>query len=250
MKRILSAFAAVIAMVLLFGTFAQLASAAINTSGFAAQVVALSNAERAKVGKAALQFGNKALNDAAMRRATEIAGKFSHTRPNGKEWDTVFAEFGLEGAIGENIAEGFTAPAAVVAGWMDSPGHRANILDEIYTNENGKTKPVCDYNWIGVAVCEGANGKLYWVQLFFGGSLANDDPATTTTTTTTTSTTTTTTTTSTSTSTTTTTAPTTTTTAPTTTTTTPKLLGTNRDSTPLNWILFILGFGWIWMWFV
>ncbi|MDR2687883.1 MAG: putative Ig domain-containing protein [Oscillospiraceae bacterium] len=168
MKRTLSILAVAVALAMLSGVFALPASAAVNTAGFAAEVVRLVNEERAKGGKGPLNFGNKALNDAAMQRAVEYATTPSllHNRPGGRAWSTVFAEYGLVCyAYGENIAEGFTTPADVVAGWMGSDGHRKNIM--------GETATSALYNWIGVAVCEGAGGRLFWVQLFAGDSLAD-----------------------------------------------------------------------------
>ena len=163
MKRIQSILAAAAALALLSGVFALPASAAVNTAGFAAEVVSLVNAERASEGKSALNFGNKALNDAAMQRAREFAANPSlgHNRPGSKSFSTVFAEYGVSyTACGENLAEGYATPAQVVAGWMGSPGHKKNIMG----GEDSGGQPL-NFNWIGVAVCE-RDGRLYWAQLF------------------------------------------------------------------------------------
>jgi len=169
MKR--SVLAVLVTLTLLCGIFAPLASA-IDTTGFAAEVVRLVNIERAAEGKAALNFGNKKLNDAAMKRAQEYAANpaLGHTRPGNKKFETVFAEFNITWtACGENIAEGYTTPAAVVTGWMESEGHRKNIMGGVA--ENGTP---LNFNWIGVAVCEGSDGKLYWAQLFMTGNPADN----------------------------------------------------------------------------
>lgn len=112
----------------------------------AAQVVEKVNAERAKYGLSALQTDVN-LTAAACVRAQEIAVKFSHTRPDGSSCFTVSKK-----ASGENIAQGFTSAAAVMDGWMNSEGHRANIL-----NSSFKTIGVC---------CAKVNGRYQWVQLF------------------------------------------------------------------------------------
>lgn len=119
---------------------------------FAEQVVELVNAERAKVNLPALTMTTK-LNEAALVRAKETVQSFSHTRPNGSAFSTVLKENGIsfQGA-GENIAWGQRTPEQVVLAWMNSEGHRANILNPKYTS-------------IGVGYY--LNGATpYWAQLF------------------------------------------------------------------------------------
>lgn len=119
---------------------------------FAEQVVELVNAERAKVNLPALTMTTK-LNEAALVRAKETVQSFSHTRPNGSSFSTVLKENGIsfQGA-GENIAWGQRTPEQVVLAWMNSEGHRANILNPKYTS-------------IGVGYY--LNGATpYWAQLF------------------------------------------------------------------------------------
>ena len=172
MKRILSVLAVVTVLAMLSCMFALPASAAVNTDGFAKEVVRLVNIERAKPENGSLpplNFGNKAFNDAAMKRAKETTEVFSHTRPNGGAFYTVFGEYSLSyNTAGENIAEGQTSPAQVVAAWMNSPGHKQNILGGVYTDGT----PL-NFNWIGVAVCE-KDGRLYWVQLFARATYTDD----------------------------------------------------------------------------
>jgi uncharacterized protein YkwD len=89
-------------------------------------------------------------------RAEELIQSFSHTRPDGTSCFTAFDEFGVDyRAAGENIAAGQKTPEDVVNSWMNSSGHRANILSENFTA-------------IGVGVAEDVNGTLYWVQMFIG----------------------------------------------------------------------------------
>lgn len=92
------------------------------------EVLRLTNAQRVAAGLAPLSTFS-ALQQAASRRASELPLLFDHVRPDGRAFFTALFEFGLSYAIvAENIAEGFTSPAEVVDAWMNSPGHRANIL--------------------------------------------------------------------------------------------------------------------------
>jgi uncharacterized protein YkwD len=118
------------------------------------QVLSLHNQARAKAGKAALG-GTDSLGQAAAKRCTEITQKFSHTRPSGKSWYTVFAEFGISyHYAGENIAWGQSSPTAVHNAWMNSSGHKANILNAKFTKA-------------GVGHCTKGTAN-YWVVLFRG----------------------------------------------------------------------------------
>lgn len=117
------------------------------------QVVALVNEERAKAGVAPLERSD-ALSAAAQVRARETVSSFSHTRPDGREFRTVLEENGIDYRnCGENIAMGYETPETVVEAWMNSEGHRANILSG-------------DFASIGIGRCEDDSGQLYWVQLF------------------------------------------------------------------------------------
>lgn len=117
------------------------------------QVVSLVNKEREKVGLTPLSM-EKNITTAAQVRAKEIQTSFSHTRPDGKKFSTVLSENGVsfKGA-GENIAWGQKTPEEVMKGWMNSPGHRANILNK-------------NFRSIGVGYYQNASGKSYWTQLF------------------------------------------------------------------------------------
>ena len=116
------------------------------------QVVALVNIERAKAGLPALTMSED-LNRAAQIRAKEIVQSFSHTRPNGSSFSSVLKENGISyRGAGENIAWGQRTPEAVVNAWMNSAGHRANILNKNYTT-------------IGVGYYLDGTTP-YWAQLF------------------------------------------------------------------------------------
>ena len=110
------------------------------------ELAAQVNAERAKYGLSSLTVSDE-LTRAACVRASEIVRQFSHTRPDGSSCFTVSGA-----AYGENIARGQSSADRVMAAWMSSEGHRANILRESYGS-------------IGVCA-QKVNGVIYWVQLF------------------------------------------------------------------------------------
>lgn len=113
---------------------------------YAYQVLDLVNQERMKTGAAPLKM-DADLMKAAMQRAAEITVSFSHTRPSGLDCYSASGKMS-----GENIAMGYVSPEAVMDGWMNSDGHRANILNSGYTD-------------IGIgAFC--VDGTYYWVQCF------------------------------------------------------------------------------------
>ncbi len=136
-------------VILLFSLLALPAAAADSR---AAEVLTLVNAERAKQGLPALAGNNQALNNAAQKRAQEIVTKFDHERPNGDKFSTVLDEYGVSWTgCGENIAYGYSTAADVMQAWMESSGHRKNIL--------------AAFTEIGIGVFE-KDGVCYWTQLF------------------------------------------------------------------------------------
>ena len=127
-------------------------SAGIQNSSAASEVVRLTNSARSQNGYAAL-VEDGALSEAAAVRAREIARSFSHTRPSGASFSSALSESGVSYLrAGENIASGQKSASEVVNAWMNSPGHRANILNSSYSR-------------IGSASVN-IDGTLYWVQLF------------------------------------------------------------------------------------
>lgn len=113
----------------------------------AVATLALVNAHRANAGLPALTW-NDALTQAALVRAMECAQLFSHTRPNGSAWWTVNSTI----MYGENLSFNYFNSASVVAAWMASPTHRANILGPFKT--------------MGVAGYQAPNGNVYFAQEF------------------------------------------------------------------------------------
>ncbi len=118
------------------------------------QVVALVNKERAANGLRPLTLSSK-LSDVARAKSEDMRKNnyFAHQSPTyGSPFDMMKA-FGISyRTAGENIAKGYRTPEAVVEGWMNSPGHRANILNASFTT-------------IGVGYVADGN---YWTQMFIG----------------------------------------------------------------------------------
>ncbi|MFD3522615.1 CAP domain-containing protein [Streptomyces sp. NPDC058653] len=120
----------------------------------ASDVVALTNAERGAAGLRPLAPDPR-LTSAAQAHSDDMVarGFYSHTSPDGRQpWDRAAAAGCTHRGIGENIACGQRSAAEVVRGWMDSPGHRANIL-----------KP--DFTHIGIGFRGGGEKGTYWTQL-------------------------------------------------------------------------------------
>ena len=120
------------------------------------EVLRLVNVERKKAGLKELSYYNVG-QVAGDTRANELTKSFSHTRPDGRDCFSVFTDYGIHAySMGENIALGHTTPQEVVTGWMNSPGHRANILNPDFT-----------HLIVGVKGDVSGTGAV-WVQLFLG----------------------------------------------------------------------------------
>lgn len=138
----------------------------MENQAFVSEVLRLTNAFRAKNGLAALT-ANAELDATAAAHSKDMAAQdyFSHTGQDGsKPWDRA-EEFGYQARrMGENIAAGYRTPEQVVQGWIDSPGHRANMLNANYT-ELG----------VGYYFLENDTGRVnygrYWTQVFGSGDL-------------------------------------------------------------------------------
>ncbi len=123
-----------------------------NTDSYIAEVLRLVNIERVNEGLSELKTTTE-LNKAAHIRALETKTLFSHTRPDGSSCFTALDECNVSyNTAGENIAYGQKTPKDVVTAWMNSEGHRANILSSKF----GK---------IGIG-CYYSNGTYYWTQMF------------------------------------------------------------------------------------
>lgn len=119
-------------------------------------VLNLVNKERAKQGLAALSWG-ATCEAAATVRAKEIMTSYSHTRPSGASWSTACPIPETGGMSGENLNAGNAAvsPETVVASWMNSPEHRANILNKDFK-----------YLSVGFVFDPSSKHKTYWSQIF------------------------------------------------------------------------------------
>ena len=128
----------------------------LTEAQYAQRVADLVNQQRAANGAGALILSDE-LCQAANFRAKELVQSFSHTRPNGTDPWTVLPNYGVSyTSVGENIAMGQRNADEVMNAWMNSDGHRKNIL---------KTT----YKYLGVGVYY-SNGTYYWVQFFATGS--------------------------------------------------------------------------------
>lgn len=117
------------------------------------RITELVNEHRAAAGLSPVKYSAK-ISKAAQVRAVEIEKSFSHTRPDGRYFSTVFAEHGISYRYsGENIAWGQKSPEEVVTAWMNSAGHRANIMNAKFTE-------------LGVGYRQNARGVNYFTQLF------------------------------------------------------------------------------------
>ncbi len=127
---------------------------ASSVSAFEKKVVELTNAERAKQGLAPLTLDTE-LSKVARTKSQDMKNKnyFDHNSPTyGSPFD-MMKSFGISyKSAGENIAMGQTSPEQVVQAWMDSPGHRENIMNASFTH-------------IGVGHVASGN---YWTQMFIG----------------------------------------------------------------------------------
>jgi uncharacterized YkwD family protein/spore coat assembly protein SafA len=127
----------------------------VTTSAQESEVARLVNAERAKAGLPALKI-NWELSRVARYKSADMANKgyFSHTSPTYGTPFQMMENFGMRfSSAGENIAYGQRTPAEVMRDWMNSPGHRNNILSRSYTE-------------IGVGLAKNKNGVCYWTQMF------------------------------------------------------------------------------------
>ncbi|CCQ95148.1 SCP-like protein [[Clostridium] ultunense Esp] len=118
------------------------------------EVVRLVNIERQKAGLTPLTYSEE-LSKVARAKSQDMSNKnyFSHTSPTYGDPFSMMRSFGIQyKTAGENIAKGYSSAKSVVNGWMNSSGHRANILNP-------------SFGTIGVGYVK-ANGTTYWTQMF------------------------------------------------------------------------------------
>lgn len=128
-----------------------------SMGGFEAQVLSLTNQKRAEAGLQPCSGTDANLNRSAKAKSEDMATNnyFAHGSPTYGDPFAMMRNFGVTfRAAGENIAMGQTTPQAVVDAWMNSPGHRANIMNGSFTH-------------LGVGYIV-KDGKPYWTQQFIG----------------------------------------------------------------------------------
>jgi uncharacterized protein YkwD len=126
-----------------------------GSSSVAAEVLRLVNVERQKAGCGDLDRESRL--EAAAQKHSELQAEknsMSHQLPGEASMgDRVTAEGYRWRSVAENVAAGYPTAAAVMTGWMNSPGHKANILN-------------CGYEEIGVGLAKSSSGTPYWTQNF------------------------------------------------------------------------------------
>ncbi|MEG1142431.1 MAG: CAP domain-containing protein, partial [Clostridia bacterium] len=126
-----------------------------NVDAMVQQVLDLVNQERAKQGLSSLTL-DVTLQKSAMAKSKDMAinNYFDHNSPTYGSVSNMLNNFGIKWrANGENIAKGQTSAAQVMNSWMNSSGHRANILKSGFTH-------------IGIGIYKNANGQILWTQQF------------------------------------------------------------------------------------
>lgn len=156
MKKILSLLTCIVLCISMFVFAANGAARPGYTSSEEWEVLRLVNQYRAENGAGALSTFT-ALDNAASIRSEELITVFEHTRPDGSSCFTALNGIQYY-SCGENIAEGYGTPSSVMTAWMNSTGHRANILNS-------------NYKHIGVGYTYKQNTlyRHHWTQLFVGG---------------------------------------------------------------------------------
>lgn len=139
---------ATVALMLIFA----LPAGAVSPADLDAEsVVAQCNAVRNANGVLPLSE-SETLSKAAAQRAKEAATQRSHIRPDGTQYYTTVTA-ALNPYVGENLAGGSYTSETVVTAWMNSAGHRENILDP-------------EFHYIGVGYYVSETGTIYWCELF------------------------------------------------------------------------------------
>ncbi len=149
----------VIALMMAQPALAEPIAAPADAFSFAQRVVDLTNEQRIAAGLAPLQL-NDALASSAGAYAQDMASRdyFSHYSPEGasptdRNAAAGYPSFDWGMYVGENLAKGYGSPEAVMQGWMDSEGHKRNVL-------------LPNYIEIGVGVAVAPDGTMYWAEEF------------------------------------------------------------------------------------
>ncbi|MEK4028142.1 S-layer homology domain-containing protein [Pseudobacillus sp. FSL P4-0506] len=124
-------------------------------SEIAKQILGLVNQERAKAGVGSLQYANDVAKVAQLKSEDMVKNNyFDHTSPTYGSPFEMMDQFSINYTFaGENIAAGYSTAEAVMEGWMNSPGHRANILNP-------------NYKEMGIGIAKGGDYGIYYTQMF------------------------------------------------------------------------------------
>jgi uncharacterized protein YkwD len=154
LRRAAAAIALFVAPIGVVLTAAPAHAATATPTTLESQIISLTNKHRVAAGCPALGT-NKTLVYAARLHSKDMAtyNYFSHTGRDGSTFVQRAARAGYSGASAENIAWGYRGAEAVVSGWMNSAGHRQNIL-------------TCSHKVVGVGVAKKADGTPYYTQMF------------------------------------------------------------------------------------
>ena len=128
-----------------------------NLESYKQEVLRLVNIERAKEGLGALRMDSQLSKVAQLKSQDMIDNNyFAHNSPvYGTPFEMMRAHGITYRIAGENIAMGQSTPQEVVTGWMNSEGHRKNIMNGRFTN-------------LGMGVAQAKSGRKYWTQMFTG----------------------------------------------------------------------------------
>lgn len=129
----------------------------ISLDAYKKEVLRLVNIERAKEGLGALSM-DSALSKVAQLKSQDMINNnyFAHNSPVYGTPFEMMKSHGITYRIaGENIAMGHSTPQEVVRGWMNSAGHRKNIMNTRFTN-------------LGMGIAQAKSGRIYWTQMFTG----------------------------------------------------------------------------------
>lgn len=143
-----------IAITVVEGAGSQTADPGSDLQALRQDMLTLINRQREAAGAGPLALDDK-LCQAAQVRAQELVRSYAHTRPDGRTCYTAMDEAGVSyRSAGENIAAGYPSVDQVMDGWMNSEGHRANILNTKYSR-------------VGIGFYYSNGGyQTYWVQMF------------------------------------------------------------------------------------
>jgi uncharacterized protein YkwD len=138
-----------------FNTLSQAGYSAEQSRAIAEEMFERANAEREKQGLEPYIW-DELLYQMAQLRASQLQQSFSHNMPDGRYCEELLTDFSLtkETCFGENVGMGASTPESVVNGWMNSKGHRSNILNK--------------YQYSATAVYVDEKGRKYYTQVFYG----------------------------------------------------------------------------------